>query len=397
MRESACGQEVFSHVKRAGFGFFLWSALASWACLCAVWAAESGEKELEGIKKKIEAEQRGISRVKKNEGTVRGALEKMDQELEKKNRELKQITNRLEIYQGNLQRAEAQINEIQSSLRLRRELLERRLRALYKWERSGGPWMLFNGDLSAAEMMRRKRYLATTLARDQELIEQYASESARQHRLRGQVEQKTQELSVERGALVKVNESIRLEKRKKQEFLLALRKEKETHAKTLKELEQAALRLQKMLDEMSRRAPGRSVPGVGFEAKRGLLEYPVRGTIVEGFGKTKHPDFSAEVFRKGVDIEASLGDAVKVVEAGTIIFADRFSGYGKMVIVDHGQRYYTVYAHLGEIRKDVGQTVQKGETIASVGDSDTQKGARLYFEIRKDGKALDPVVWLRPR
>jgi septal ring factor EnvC (AmiA/AmiB activator) len=128
-----------------------------------------------------------------------------------------------------------------------------------------------------------------------------------------------------------------------------------------------------------------------------MLEYPVRGAIVEGFGKTKHPDFSAEVFRKGVDIEASLGDAVKTVEAGTVIFADRFSGYGKMVIVDHGQRYYTVYAHLGEILKDVGATVQKGETIASVGDSDSPKGARLYFEIRKDGKALDPVAWLRPR
>jgi septal ring factor EnvC (AmiA/AmiB activator) len=85
------------------------------------------------------------------------------------------------------------------------------------------------------------------------------------------------------------------------------------------------------------------------------------------------------------------------VEAGTVIFADRFSGYGKMVIVDHGQRYYTVYAHLGEILKDVGATVQKGETIASVGDSDSPKGARLYFEIRKDGKALDPVAWLRPR
>src|SRR5215510_6480959 len=111
MRESACGQEVYSHVKRARFGFFLWPALAGWACLSAVWGAESGEKELEGIKKKIEAEQRGISRVKKNEGTVRGALEKMDQELEKKNRELKQITNRLEIYQGNLQKAEAQISE----------------------------------------------------------------------------------------------------------------------------------------------------------------------------------------------------------------------------------------------------------------------------------------------
>ncbi len=382
---------------RVRLGFVLWLALACLIPLSLIRAAE-GEKELEGIKRKIEAEQRGMSQVKKNEGTALGALEKMEQELEKKNRELKQISDRLENYHKNLQRTEAEIEEIHSSLRLRKDLLERRVRALYKWERSGGSWILLNGNLSAAEMIRRKHYLETTLAKDQELIGQYLSESAREDRLRKQVKQKSEELNGEKQALVKVKESIRSERSKKQEFLVALRKEKEAHAKALKELEQAAYRLQKMMDEMSRRALARSVPsGTGFEAKRGTLDYPVRGEIVEGFGKTKHPDFSAEVFRKGVDIEAPLGDAVKAVEAGTVIFADRFSGYGKMVIVDHGQRYYTVYAHLAEILKGVGATVQKGETIASVGDSDSLKGPRLYFEIRKDGKALDPVTWLRKR
>jgi septal ring factor EnvC (AmiA/AmiB activator) len=80
-----------------------------------------------------------------------------------------------------------------------------------------------------------------------------------------------------------------------------------------------------------------------------------------------------------------------------VIFADRFSGYGKMVIIDHGQRYYTVYAHLSEILKSAGQAVQRGEAIGQVGDSDSLRGARLYFEIRKDGKPIDPVSWLKKR
>ena len=76
-------------------------------------------------------------------------------------------------------------------------------------------------------------------------------------------------------------------------------------------------------------------------------------------------------------------------------FADRFSGYGKMMIIDHGQRYYTIYAHLADLFKKSGDPVRKGESIALVGDSDSLAGARLYFEIRKDGKPVDPAPWFR--
>ena len=90
-----------------------------------------------------------------------------------------------------------------------------------------------------------------------------------------------------------------------------------------------------------------------------------------------------------------MGEEVRAVERGKIVFADRFSGYGKMIIIDHGERFYTIYAHLSELFKKSGQGVQKGEPIALVGDSDSLRGARLYFEIRKDGKPLDPLAWLR--
>jgi septal ring factor EnvC (AmiA/AmiB activator) len=209
---------------------------------------------------------------------------------------------------------------------------------------------------------------------------------------------KREGLDKERRAVLDVKEEIRSEAEKKRQLLASLRREKESRVRAIRELEQAASRLQKMLDEMSRKAALKPVPrGTGFEAMKGNLDYPVRGEVVEGFGRTKHPDFSAEFFRKGVDIEAPLGEAVKAVEGGNVIFADRFSGYGKMVIIDHGQRYYTVYAHLSEILKSAGQAVQRGEAIGQVGDSDSLRGARLYFEIRKDGKPIDPVSWLKKR
>jgi murein hydrolase activator len=66
-----------------------------------------------------------------------------------------------------------------------------------------------------------------------------------------------------------------------------------------------------------------------------------------------------------------------------------------MMIIDHGQRYYTVYAHLADLLKKNGDPVRRGEPIARVGDSDSLAGARLYFEIRKDGRSIDPAPWFR--
>ncbi|HEX2932469.1 MAG TPA: peptidoglycan DD-metalloendopeptidase family protein, partial [Candidatus Binatia bacterium] len=142
-------------------------------------------------------------------------------------------------------------------------------------------------------------------------------------------------------------------------------------------------------------SPMPSPPGVGIPAMQGRLDWPVRGQLSAPFGKFKHPEFAAEVVRNGIDIEASIGEEIRVVEKGRVVYADRFSGYGRMVIVDHGDRYFTIYGHLSEISKKVGDEVRRGEVLGRVGDSDSLAGAKLYFEMRKDGRSVDPVPWFK--
>jgi septal ring factor EnvC (AmiA/AmiB activator) len=356
------------------------------------------DRQLEGIKRRIEREKRGITEVRKKEGSVLQRLEKIEEDLDRKNRELKEINSRLESLLADLQKKEEQVEKIGASIKARRVFLQRRARALYKWQRGGSPFVLLSGGLSVAELVRRKRYLELMLAYDQELVGSLSRESEREKALKGTLASQREELDGERKALVQVKERIRLEGEKKKELLSSLRREKEAHASVLKELEQAAQRLQKMMDEMSRKtATGSSPVRSGFERVRGRLDYPVRGEVVAGFGKTRHPEFSSELFRKGIDIEAPLGEEIRAVEGGRVVFADRFSGYGKMMIIDHGERYYTVYAHLADVLKKTGEGVQKGEPIGLVGDSDSLSGARLYFEIRKDGKPVDPLPWFKRR
>jgi septal ring factor EnvC (AmiA/AmiB activator) len=360
--------------------------------------AANAEKDLEGIKKRIAKEKQGISRAQRQEGSLLQSLEKIEGELERKTNELKEASSKLKSLAAELQEKQAKASLIERSIDKRRALLGERAFALYRWHRSGSPFMIFSGDVSIGSLLQRNRYLEAALAYDRELVTELSEEAQLQQELRQELAQKKGELDGQRKKLAVARDSIRREGDKKKVLLVSVQQEKESRTRALKELEQAALRLQRMIDELSRRSvskPPAIPPGVGLGALYGKLDWPVRGELLSGFGKTRHREFADEVFRNGIDIGVSVGQDVKAVEKGTVAFADRFAGYGRMIIVDHGERYYTVYAHLSELLKKSGDNVKRGETLGLAGDSDSLAGAKLYFELRKDGRSVDPLPWLK--
>lgn len=365
---------------------------------CPAQLHAASAKDLEAIKKRIAGEQQGIRQVKKREGSVLQALGKIDKDLEKKTQDLNSASSKVAAIRIEINKKEIETERLRFSLDERRKLLMKRAVALYRWSRGGTPWVGLNGDVPLGVLLQRKRYLAATVFFDQELVQNLGDEIAYQGNIKRELGQKKQELDDQRRIVTQLRDSVRKEAESKKHLLASLRQEKESRVRALKELEQAALRLQKMIDEMSRRAvskPPSAPAGAGLEAMRGKLEWPVRGEVTGGFGKTKHREFSAEVFRNGIDIEAPMGEEIRAVAQGTVVFANRFAGYGRMVIIDHGERYFSVYAHLSEIFKKNGSVVRRGETLGRVGDSDSLAGAKLYFEMRKDGKSIDPLPWFQ--
>ena len=131
-----------------------------------------------------------------------------------------------------------------------------------------------------------------------------------------------------------------------------------------------------------------------FQAYKGLLKMPVKGKIVSLFGEFKNTRYQVLNFRSGIEIQTERGEPIKAVYAGKILYADWFKGYGNMIIIDHGGNYYTVYAHIEEAFKSTGDAVESGEVIATVGDTGSITGPKLYFEVRHHGKPLDPMQWL---
>jgi septal ring factor EnvC (AmiA/AmiB activator) len=128
-------------------------------------------------------------------------------------------------------------------------------------------------------------------------------------------------------------------------------------------------------------------------AFKGALPWPTEGRVRSTFGRHKHPKFDTYTIQNGIEIAAPQDAPVTAVYEGTVVFADRFKGYGLMVAVDHGGKHHTLYAHLGDHAQHHRQKVAAGERLGSVGAG--LEGPGLYFEVRFQGRPEDPAEWLR--
>ncbi|MBN1903844.1 MAG: peptidoglycan DD-metalloendopeptidase family protein [Deltaproteobacteria bacterium] len=124
-------------------------------------------------------------------------------------------------------------------------------------------------------------------------------------------------------------------------------------------------------------------------------EWPLNGRISSSFGWRNDPFTGKRKFHAGMDLAAKEGTDIKAVMAGRVQMVDDQKGYGKLVVLDHGEGYTTLYAHNSDITVKSGDWVQKGSTIAKVGSTGRSTGPHLHFEVRKDGQRLDPEKFFK--
>jgi septal ring factor EnvC (AmiA/AmiB activator) len=162
-------------------------------------------------------------------------------------------------------------------------------------------------------------------------------------------------------------------------------------------LEQSARELEDLLarlDDADRERGG--APSTEFISRQGSMPWPVQGRVTRGFGRSVHPRFNTVVINKGINIEAPAGTPIRAVAPGTVDYVNWLPGYGKCIILNHGDGWYSLYAHAAEIFPGVGARVDEGQVIAEVGDTGSLDGSQLYFEIRQGKEPVDPARWLKP-
>ncbi len=157
-------------------------------------------------------------------------------------------------------------------------------------------------------------------------------------------------------------------------------------------LESDRNRLEELLAELRRRA--QTLDGRAFAGRKGALPWPLQGRVTNAFGQ---PRAQGRLTWHGLLVAADEGAPVRAVFRGRVVFADWLRGFGLLTIVDHGSGYMTLYGHADALAKKPGDWVESGEVIARAGSSGGLGTTGLYFEVRHDGKAADPIVWLARR
>jgi len=178
-------------------------------------------------------------------------------------------------------------------------------------------------------------------------------------------------------------------------LLASVRSARDLHERAAAEAEGQSRKLAEFVAALPPPRSGEA-PYKGFGQLRGRLPSPVAGRVEVGFGRVVNPRFRTVTVQNGVDIAAARGETVRAVAPGRVVHAGWFKGYGNLVIVDHGDGYHTLVAHLESMTAAAGEEVEAGGLLGTVGDTGSLKGAYLYFEVRERGKPVDPAAWLAP-
>ena len=209
-----------------------------------------------------------------------------------------------------------------------------------------------------------------------------------------EVTQAHQEKSAELAALQSSQQSqqssLQENKAKRQSTIAKLNKQITSDQDKIAQLEQQEAQLVAALKELERLAK-QSVNLAGLKHLKGKLSWPVKGKKVNRYGSRKQ----GYLTWKGAMFNAPVGRQVHSIHNGKVLFADWLKGYGLVTVIDHGQGYMSLYGHNQTLLKKVGDRVETGEPIALVGQSGGQAQSGLYFEIRHQGKAVNPRQWCR--
>ena len=139
------------------------------------------------------------------------------------------------------------------------------------------------------------------------------------------------------------------------------------------------------------------VSGEGLDIldKRGRLHLPVKGKILNKFGRQKDKQYDSFIVHNGINIKARTGTLVRSIFNGKVLYTGELEGYGNLVIIGHGKDYHSLYGHLDKIKVEPNQVVQIGDIVGLTGESGSLVGETLYLEIREKGKPVEPLSWFK--
>jgi len=339
---------------------------------------------------RIRALQKESDSLASQERTLLVELRKLEVDRELKSEELASAERDLRRTREKVAATSARAAALQNTAETERPDVERRLVQLYKLGRAGY-WRLLL-DLDNLRSLGRVYRTASALNRlDRERVQQH-----QQTLMALATERKTLEAQVrdaeklyERALVART--AIDRAVAARTALVSSIDSRRDLNAQLTGELEGAQQRLQSTVAQLGGRGANLSLPLRPFQ---GALPWPAQGVVIGRFGRQTTGRFGTSIARSGIEISLAEGQAVRAVHEGTVAFADQFTGYGNLIIVDHGDGVYSLYGYLSSLEAARGAHVE-GQTPVGSSGRDPSGNPALYFELRIDGKPVDPLQWLK--
>lgn len=366
-------------------------------------AQRDQEDELKEVRRRLADARARAQELKGQERSILGQLERTAEEVNLTRQVLNALRAKERRLNDDIKRLDGQLLVTESGLVRQQAVMQTRLREIYK-RGQVQEWEYLLSEQSLAEIARRYRYLSLIAQQDRRLYGSIKSEKAGIVRDKADREGKLMTLAEVRGETEREMENLKADEARQKKLLDKVRREKDSKEALARELAAAAKKLQKIIEELERkrkaelasRSAPRPLPGSNYlERNQGALDWPCDGTLYSDFGLKKHAKYNTYVQNNGLDIMARPGAPVRAVANGKVAYAERFLGYGNVVLVDHQSGFYTLYGNLAEMLVAAGNPVANNQVIGTVGG--TIDGPILHFEVRKGGKPVDPREWLKRR
>jgi septal ring factor EnvC (AmiA/AmiB activator) len=342
------------------------------------------KKDLRDIKKEISVTREKEKEIRGKESSILENLDSLENELYMKGKELKRMEVQLSHVRERLRQTGDQIAVLNNGLERTRGEFSSRITALYKWGRTS-PEAVLLASSSLPDLLKIDKYFRVIIQSDARLVETYHHQVTQKERHQERLVQDQGQWERNISEVGKKKAEIQNLKKEKQALLKSIQNEKVVYQKLIKELEERARNLQTLVHKLEREKSLLSYGRVKPETFKGKLNPPVHGKVISLF---------KERGQNGIEIQAEMGTQIRAILPGKVLYADWFKGFGNIIIIDHGDHVFTVSGYCSQLLKKAGEEVAQGDAIGLVGSAGSVKGPSLYFEIRHQGKAQDPMDWI---
>jgi len=404
---------------------FIWLLLtASLFCALPAWAAkkpEASKQALTDLQERLEALKKELDNSQEAHKDAADALKESERAISEANKKLYDINHRQQQNKKTLQQLEADSLKTNDALSQQQKLLSQQLYQQYIHGRQSYAQMILQSE-RPSDIARDVHYYAYIAKARAELINKMQVNLDRINQLNNETASALKKVAELKQKQLDEKRALQAQKQNKSKVVNALSKQIASQRGEIKKLTRDEKRLSQLVERLARIIPKKSVKkrtakknapsiqkepkeeviarndsepsdefaGVDFSSLKGKLKLPVRGEVTNRFGASRE---DTGISWKGLFIRANGGAEVKSVATGRIVFADWLRGFGNLVIVDHGSGYMSLYGNNEAIFKQVGEVVQAGDAIASVGNSGGNETNGLYYELRRQSRPFDPLSW----